>query len=163
MPTADPGLTFLPITESAAHAILAWRYDEPYALYDLTDEALPILLESSNRYFAAYEAEGSLVGFCCFGAEAQVPGGDYAGANLLDVGIGMRPDLTGRGLGPSFMTAVLRLAGRQGWQHGFRVTIAAFNGRSRRMHERLGFRETARFRREGRPNGMEFVILTRGP
>lgn len=158
---ADPGFAFVPMTEPAAREILTWRYDEPYSLYDLTDEALPILLEPSHRYFAAHDTGCTLVGFCCFGEEAQVPGGDYADASLVDVGVGLRPDLTGRGFGPQFVTAVLDLARRDGVPLGFRVTIAAFNQRSRRMHERLGFREISRFRREGRLNGMDFVVMTR--
>lgn len=161
MTHTDPVFTFVPMTEPAAREILAWRYDEPYALYDLTDEALPILLEPGNHYFAASDAGGGIAGFCCFGEEAQVPGGDYADANLLDVGVGLRPDLTGGGRGAGFVTAVLRLACERTAQRGFRVTIAAFNQRSQRMFLGLGFGESDRFRREGRPRGMEFVILTR--
>lgn len=163
MPSAELHLTFAPMTDAAARDIVVWRYEAEYALYDLTAEALPVLLEPANGYYAAFDEQGTLVGFCCFGEEARVPGGDYAGPDLLDVGVGLRPDLTGHGFGPRFLSAVLAFACRNSSPRGFRVTVAAFNRRSRRMCERIGFCEVSCFRRESRPSGLAFVIMTREP
>jgi RimJ/RimL family protein N-acetyltransferase len=153
-------LHFLPMTEETAHAAVAWRYQGQYAVYDLDEESLPVLLDPANAYYAAFDAHDDLIGFCCFGAEARVPGGDYSDARLLDVGVGLRPDLTGRGLGASFMGQVLAFARQTQPARGFRVTIAAFNLRSQRVCERLGFRPAGSFRRENRPDGMPFVLMT---
>ena len=46
---------------------------------------------------------------CSFGIDAQVPGGDYS-AQALDVGLGLRPDHTGQGLGVTFLGAILAFA-----------------------------------------------------
>ena len=62
------------------------------------DDAITFFLAPKNGYLAVRDSEGALVGFCCFGFEGQVPGGDYS-VDALDVGIGMRPELTGQGLG----------------------------------------------------------------
>ncbi len=39
----------------------------------------------------------------CFGANAQVPGGRdanlYGGEDVIDIGLGMKPALTGKGIG----------------------------------------------------------------
>ncbi len=74
-------LTFRPLDASDARAILAWRYEGPYAVYnpqppDLA-AAVAILIDPANAYFAARDETGALVGFCCFGADARVPGGDW--------------------------------------------------------------------------------------
>ena len=60
------------------------------------------LLRPDYHYHAAHDETGRLVGFCCFGEDAQVPGGDYS-LPALDIGLGLHPDLTGRGLSHSFL------------------------------------------------------------
>jgi RimJ/RimL family protein N-acetyltransferase len=71
----------------------------------------------------------------------------------------MRPDLVGRGLGVGFTRAVLDFARDEYALSAFRVTIAAFNRRAQRLCLVLGFRETARFLREGSED--EFVVFRR--
>jgi len=57
------------------------------------------------------------------------------------VGIGLRPDLCGRGLGERFLDAQLAYA-RERWRpHTFRLYVTAWNTRAIRLYERLGFRE----------------------
>jgi len=78
----------------------------PYDFYDMVNdlEGLEELVDPPARrrgYCAALSAEDGellLVGFVCFGPGEQVPGFDYADDGSADVGLGLRPDLTGRGL-----------------------------------------------------------------
>ncbi|MBV9579001.1 MAG: GNAT family N-acetyltransferase [Chloroflexi bacterium] len=143
---AESQWRFSPLDEAAAAEICGWRYPEPYAEYDLGEGAIHTLLDPTNSYFGARDAEGALVGFCCFGPEAQVPGGTYDDS-ALDVGLGLRPDLSGKGAGAAFAQAVLALGCDRFAAASFRVTIAAWNTRSLRMHEHLGFHRTSAFRR----------------
>ncbi len=157
-----PEVTLRPLTDAEAEAIVGWRYDPPYDVYG-TSEADPDTVRSlvlpENAYYAILR-DGDLVGFCCFGHEAQVPGGDYR-EDALDVGIGLRPDLTGQGLGGQVLAAVLDI-GRQTFGAGhFRATIAAWNRRSIRTFEKLGFKQTATFRTEGNPASDTWVQITR--
>jgi ribosomal-protein-alanine N-acetyltransferase len=77
------------------------------------------------------------VGFGCLGADARVPG--LAGVDgVLDVGVGMRPDLVGQGLGPEFATTVLEFAATRGATR-LRAVVQDWNSRSLRLVERLGF------------------------
>jgi ribosomal-protein-alanine N-acetyltransferase len=64
------------------------------------------LLRPDYHYYAVHDATGVLVGFCCYGEDAQVAGGDYA-APALDVGMGLRPDLVGQGRAHGFLQAIL--------------------------------------------------------
>ncbi len=76
----------------------------------------------------------------------------------LDVGIGMRPDLTGQGYGAPLLQAVLRFAARRYAPPGFRVTVASWNERALRLARRAGFRGVAEF---ASPLGVLFTVLTR--
>jgi ribosomal-protein-alanine N-acetyltransferase len=159
-------LTFRPLDASDARAILAWRYEGPYAVYnpqppDLA-AAVAILIDPANAYFAARDETGALVGFCCFGADARVPGGDYADPAPLDVGLGLRPDLTGGGRGLLFLLAVLALGRERSAHARFRLTVAAFNERARKVYARAGFRPLARFRRGEDAGAPEFLIMIEG-
>jgi RimJ/RimL family protein N-acetyltransferase len=146
--SAAPRFAFEPMGLAAARTVLAWRYDGPYAVYN----ADPARLEAETRAwaapdsgcFAARDPTGALVGFCSFGADARVPGGDYTDAGALDVGLGLRPDLTGHGHGLAFVRAILRFGRRRFRPVRFRLTVAAFNQRALRVYERAGFRVTHR-------------------
>ena len=154
---------FEPPTQADARAILGWRYEGIYAAYNANparlDEGIATLLNPLNHYLAARRADGTLIGFCCFGAEARVPGGDYTNPPALDVGLGLRPDLTGGGLGATFVRAILDEGWRRHDPPRFRLTVAEFNERARRVYARVGFRPLAAFRRGGEPDGLVFLVM----
>jgi [ribosomal protein S18]-alanine N-acetyltransferase len=152
-----------PITEADVRQILTWRYGEPYAIYNLvsSDEAadLRYFLDPLNQFHSVYDSTGDLIGFCSFGVDAQVPGGDYS-LEALDIGLGMRPDLTGQGLGSGFLGAILEFARRAFGPTCFRATVASFNGRSRRIFEKQGFQLVQSFWSHSDPS-RQFDLLLR--
>ena len=107
-----------PMDESSARQILAWRYDAPYDLYNPgagdVEQTMQVFVDPQYAYYMARDSRG-VAAYCCFGADAQVPGGDYE-QPALDVGLGVRPDLTGRGLGSMFVQAVLDFARTTGYR-----------------------------------------------
>lgn len=150
-----------PIAQGDALQIANWRYPFPYSLYDLSTNDIPALLNPEFRYHVVLDEGESLVGYCCFGEDARVAGCDYGPGepDVLDVGLGLRPDLTGKGLGRSFITAVLEYAEENFSSSRFRVTVADFNRRSVRAFENVGFRVIRPFVR--RTNGLLFLQLER--
>jgi ribosomal-protein-alanine N-acetyltransferase len=152
-----------PMTAADVRQILTWRYDEPYAIYNLesNDEAaeLRYFLDPANHFHSVYNEAGELIGFCSFGVDAQVPGGDYS-LEALDIGLGLRPDLTGRGLGSDFLGAILDFARRTFQPPCFRATVASFNGRSRRIFEKQGFQLVQTFWSPSTPP-LQFDLLLR--
>jgi ribosomal-protein-alanine N-acetyltransferase len=102
--------------------------------------------------------EGTLIGFRCFGAEGQVPGGGYD-TSALDTGGGLRPELTGRGLGREAIAAGLDYGRRRFAPEAFRVTIATFNIRAQRVVSSLGFRNIGQF--QATADGRSYEILIR--
>jgi ribosomal-protein-alanine N-acetyltransferase len=78
---------------------------------------------------------------------------------VLDIGVGLRPDMTGRGHGREFIDAILGFAIEAFSPVIVRVTIAAFNRRSRRAFEAIGFEVSHHFERS--TDGMKYVQLER--
>ena len=73
--------------------IAMWRYPGPWAVYDALEAPRP-----DEGYWAICDEEGKLVGFCCLGDYAR-PVGLSGEPGVLDVAIGIRPELTGQGRG----------------------------------------------------------------
>lgn len=150
-----------PLREQDVNDIVKWRYEPPYDLYNLSYLDIPFLLDPKNRYFAVHGESGKLIGYCCFGEEARVPGGDYQQIEpvVLDIGVGLHPGQVGRGLGISFVDELLQFGVDEFIPEKLRVTVAAFNQRSLRTFLKHGFKETQRFKRKR--DDMIFIQLER--
>lgn len=134
-------ITVEPMDGDGALQISSWKYDEPYDFYNMdVDDAIGELL--NGTYFKVLE-KGVLIGYGCFGNSAIVPTGLQHGAypdnGTLDVGLGMRPDLTGQGRGYAFVSSILEFAQSEFEAKLFRLTVAQFNGRAIALYKRLGF------------------------
>jgi [ribosomal protein S18]-alanine N-acetyltransferase len=147
---------FRPMDEKAALKIAAWRYEAPYDFYDTANDQddLTELLDPQRRegaYFSAFDESGALVGFFQFEKKGH----------SVEVGLGLRPDLTGKRLGLGFLRAGLEFARRRFSPEGFRLTVATFNERAIRVYERAGFRHVKVFMHY--TNGAEhpFLLMTR--
>jgi [ribosomal protein S18]-alanine N-acetyltransferase len=79
-----------------------------------------------------------LSGFFCTGAAARVSGLDED-PSLVDVGVGMDPDLFGQGRGAAFARTVLEFLAREYPGRSLRAVVQSWNGRSLRLTRRLGF------------------------
>jgi RimJ/RimL family protein N-acetyltransferase len=157
-------LHFTPITPEEAREVLSWRYPELPTLYnpapDELEHDIEVLLTPAYNYYAVRSATGLLVGFCCYGSDAQVPGGDYSLRGAVDVGLGMNPELIGHGLSHPFLAAILDWGRHCFMPDYFRATVAGVNARSQAMFARAGFLVTQRFRP---PNEdlHEFLVMLR--
>jgi [ribosomal protein S18]-alanine N-acetyltransferase len=131
------------MTPAYAADIVTWRYPAPYDCYDMTGEDPEFIASPDSGYYAVVDG-GALIGFRSFGADGQVPGGSYD-TTALDTGGGLRPELTGRGLGRQAISTGLAFGRREFAPAAFRVTVASFNMRARRVVEALGFRPVTSF------------------
>ena len=95
-------------------------------------------------FHAVTSIDHEFIGFCSFGLDGQVPGGDYA-LDALDIGLGMKPSLTGAGLGRHFFHAILDYAHGTFAPVRYRLTVATFNARALRLYLQFGFVPTREF------------------
>lgn len=160
--------TFLPMDEMDVYTTQTWRYDGQYAIYDGTEnaeEALAEMLDRRSPYYAVRDETDTLVGFFCFGTAAQPwshSTSDLFSENrMLDVGLGMRPDLTGKGLGLAFVRAGLAFAREQFAPVSFRLFVFSFNERAIRVYERAGFEHTGVSERQDADGVKTFLVMRR--
>lgn len=153
--------TIKPITKAQVLQIGYWRYEAPYDLYDMGPfdvEDLTYFLDLENAFHALTDMAGEMLAFCSFGPDGQVPGGDYS-AEALDIGMGVRPDLTGQGHGLWFARTVHDFADWTFEPLMFRVTIAEFNERAMRIWQKVGFEPTHNFK--STYDNLDFVVLVK--
>ncbi len=153
-------MTIKPITEAEAKKVVSWRYDRPYDVYNLAPEALPDLLEPEHAFHAVFDDEENLIGFCSFGQDGRVPGGHYE-LDALDVGAGLRPDLTGQGRGLAFLEAVLEHARQELAPRRFRATVGTFNARALAVLKKLKFSPVQSFISRGQGPPKPFIVMVK--
>jgi len=127
-----------PITDEQAAAIAEWRYEFPYEWYDTSSDPRRVELFANparrTHLRAVVDDDGELVGFFNF-----VPEG-----HEVRLGLGMRPDLTSRGLAQPFIAAGLDYARREWRPRRFRLWVASWNERALRAYRSAGFHEVRR-------------------
>lgn len=154
----DPAtLRIAPLTREHAEDLATWRYDPPYDVYDLAGADPVDLLDPALGFHAVLAGE-RLIGFRSFGPDGQVPGWGYDDS-ALDTGGGLRPTLTGQGLGRAVISAGLDFGRTTYAPAAFRVTVASFNVRARRTLESLGFERIGSF--VALRDGRRFDVLVR--
>jgi GNAT superfamily N-acetyltransferase len=128
-------LTFL--SEAHARAICGWRYPGEYSVYDLPDweDAVARGLGITHpgvrlrEFYAVVSEAGELQGCVRL----------WAKTSETRVGVGLRPDLCGKGLGAELM----RLAKHESWRRygnkPITLAVRVFNQRAIRCYERAGF------------------------
>jgi ribosomal-protein-alanine N-acetyltransferase len=147
----------MPMTAAYADDIATWRYPPPYDCYDMAGVDPAALAGPDSGFFALTDASG-LLGFRSFGSDGRVPGGRYDDS-ALDTGGGLRPELTGKGLGRQSIQTGLAHGRAQFSPPAFRVTVAAFNLRALHVIQDLGFSQVGRF--EATTTGRRYVVLIR--
>jgi len=140
--------------EYASEIVSDWHYDGIYAFYDMTadEEDLKIFLNREywkDTTFAVLDESDSLAGWATF----------YMEDGIMWLSLGLKPDLTGRGLGEDFIIACVEFA-RSHYKLDKQpvwLDVALFNERAIKVYKRAGFREFTRVKRY--TNGREYAFL----
>ena len=147
------------LTEEEANEINKWTYEEPYNLYSFSGEEEVIEELLDGKHYGCCDDNGEFIGYFCFGENAQVPGGRkanlYRGEDVIDIGIGMKPALTGKGTGKIFFQAGIAFAAKEFKARMFRLSVATFNTRAITLYKNIGFQQGPIFLSRGR----EFMLM----
>ena len=130
------------MNEISASEILRWQYEVPYDFYNNEHDAEAIKELLENNYSVVLNENREVVGFFCVGRSAQVPLGEKVGAyteDIIDIGLGMAPALTGKGNGLIFFSFVLESLCKTYGHVPIRLTVATFNNRAINLYEKCGF------------------------
>lgn len=158
----DLQISYRPAEKKHAREFVQWVYESPYDVYNCPPEEIDNVVQYNidprNNVYAMLDQNEELMGYCSYGKDAQVPGGDYS-EEALDIGLMIKPELTGQGMGATFAKEVIRNGIAKYEPKKLRLTIAAFNKRAMRTWEKNGFEQNQTFERS--INKMEFVVMTK--
>jgi ribosomal-protein-alanine N-acetyltransferase len=151
------GFHFTQLSQEDAEAIAEWRYPEPYSFYNWTadpDDLRELLdpLLRGEAYWAVKDDAGELVGNFSFKPKV---------GRTVEIGLGLRPDLTGLGLGGSFLAAGLEFARGRLAPEVFVLSVATFNERAIKVYERAGFARVRVYMHSTAGGEWEFLEMAR--
>ena len=140
-----------------AAAVADWRYDPPYDFYDFRKEPedLVEILAPANwvdYYYSAFDEAGELAGFFSFKRHPPAS---------IEIGLGLRPALAGKGLGLSFVEAGMDFARRRYSPAELFLDVATFNDRARKIYEKAGFEAERVWHHETAQGTVEFLRMRR--
>ncbi len=144
-----------PMTGSEANQILTWHYPPPYSFYDMNADIADcrdFLLAVENQtgeYYSAWNSSHELSGFFSFLQQT----------NLVEIGLGLKPDLTGQGFGYSFVSSGVQFAVRTFHPEKIRLAVATFNQRAITLYQRMGFEVTSRYLNHTNGGQYEFLEM----
>ena len=114
-----------------------WHYDGQYAFYDMKndqedyDEIISPQLRKNN-YFQVLDTNGNLVAFFCLDPDKKKK-------EQVEVGLGLAPNLTGRGLGSEFMSVIENFVKDNYDYKVIVLSVADFNLRAIKVYQRAGY------------------------
>jgi ribosomal-protein-alanine N-acetyltransferase len=149
---------FRPLRWRDAVAVASWRYPGEYAFYDIGWGEM-LLIRLSNplmraldvaSFWAVDDTSGGLVGVFSY---------IRRGEDDVEIGVAMRPNLTGQGLGLAYVRAGMAFGRVRFAPKRFSLTVAAFNRRAQTVYERAGFVAQRTFSRVTRGQVMEHIEM----
>lgn len=132
----------IPMSLDYAKQISGWTYENEYSVYsfDQNQDALDELI--NGDYFVCLDKNNEIIGYFCFGKSAQIPTTekDVYNNEMLDIGLGMKPNLCGKSNGYSFVKEGIEFFKSNFDNKQIRLTVAEFNTRAIRVYEKIGFK-----------------------
>jgi RimJ/RimL family protein N-acetyltransferase len=150
-------LKLVPMTEEHARQICRWRYEGEYAVYNAASwEEMAERGEEfadpdirARQYFSAVDDNGELCGFAQF----------FPLVGVTRIGLGLRPDLCGRGLGSRFAAMIASEARRRKPGDEIDLEVFTWNRRAIRAYEKAGFVRTDTYVRPTPAGPAEFHCM----
>lgn len=149
------GYIFKVMTQEEAREIAYnWHYEGEYSFYDMEAdvEDLEEFLNDEMRgdtTFVVWE-NNVLIGFFNF---------HKIDNQTVDIGLGMRPDITGNGLGLKFVEAGLTFSKEKYQPKYITISVATFNERAIKVYKKAGFEAVGTFVQETNGSCFEFLRM----
>ncbi|SDX54924.1 GNAT family N-acetyltransferase [Paenibacillus sp. CF384] len=134
---AKSHFTVVPLSDALAEELSTWRYESPYDFYNWsTWEVMQQLgiefgdaYVREQQYAAVTSDDGRLIGFAQF----------FPLLGVTRIGLGLRPDLCGTGLGLPLVQAIVAEAIHRAPTDIIDLEVHVWNTRAIRTYERSGF------------------------
>lgn len=140
--------------EQAEEIAHNWHYDGVYSFYDIEadEEDLAEFLDPKVRGDSMFvvSKNDEFIGFFSFNKVA---------ANTYDIGLGMRPDLTGKGKGREFLIAGIDFVKSRFKPDKITLSVATFNQRAIKIYRKIGFKNIDTFMQDTNGSTYEFLKM----
>ncbi|QPC48302.1 GNAT family N-acetyltransferase [Mangrovibacillus cuniculi] len=140
--------------EQAEEIAYTWHYDGVYSFYNMEadEEDLAEFLDPAVRKGSVYAVSiaQDLVGFLSMNRVRE---------DTIDIGLGLKPELTGRGAGAEFMTAGLNFIQKEFGVDKVTLAVATFNQRAIKLYRNVGFEDVEVFMQETNGSTYEFLRM----
>ncbi|MSD91272.1 GNAT family N-acetyltransferase [Bifidobacterium asteroides] len=134
-----------------------WHYNDMYSFYDMEND--PEDLEEiitprlrANKYYQILDDKDELVGYFCL---------ERLSEEKVEVGLGLRPDLTGRGLGLNFVKEIEAFIQNNFNYELIILSVASFNKRAIKVYQRAGFKIDGSKLQKSNDGVYEFINLSK--
>ncbi|MFB1050384.1 GNAT family N-acetyltransferase [Paraliobacillus sp. JSM ZJ581] len=139
--------------EQAEHIAFNWKYERAYSFYNMTADEEDLTeflnpLQRGDKYFIVTKGNEE-VGFFCFENEGE----------SIDIGLGLKPELTGRGIGLEFLKVGLDYAMSKYNPIEITLSVATFNERAIKVYKKAGFESTENFMQDTNGSCFEFLKM----
>ena len=133
-----------------------WKYNEIYSFYDMVadEDDLKEFLNENNwteNYFAVLNDKSELVAFYSYIFEGEV----------MWIGFGLKPELTGKGIGAEFVAAGINFGVEkfEYRQKCIMLAVASFNKRAIKVYEKIGFQFVEKYIQKTNGGEYEFIKM----
>ena len=134
-----------------------WHYNDMYSFYNMEND--PEDLEEiitpklrGDKYYQVVDDQDELVGYFCL---------ERLSEEKVEVGLGLRPDLTGRGLGLNFITEIEAFIQNDFNYRIVVLSVASFNKRAIKVYQRAGFKTDGSKLQKSNDGVYEFINLSK--
>ena len=140
--------------EQAQDIAFNWHYNGEYSFYDMEadkedlDEFLDPEIRGNSMYAVINNNE--LIGFFSVNKEEE---------KTFDIGLGLKPDLTGRGKGLEFLTAGMEFVKNEYKPEKITLSVATFNQRAIKVYRKFGFNDINTFMQDTNGSTFEFLKM----
>ena len=140
--------------EQAENIAFTWHYDGEYSFYDMEAdkedlaEFLNPEIRGETMFAVTYKDE-----MVAFLSVARVDN------TTFDIGLGMKPEITGRGKGTEFLKAAIDFVKAEFRAEKITLSVAAFNERAIKVYRKIGFEDTGSMMQKTNGSTFEFLNM----
>ncbi|MDV2582363.1 GNAT family N-acetyltransferase [Alkalibacillus haloalkaliphilus] len=131
-----------------------WRYEGEYSFYDMVadEEDLSEFVDPESRESSTYAVMSNkdLIGFFSVNKVSE---------HTFDIGLGMRPDLTGNGYGLNFLNKGIKFVIKEFKAERITLSVSTFNQRAIKLYKKVGFKEVNTFMQKTNGDCFEFLKM----
>ncbi|WP_214749396.1 GNAT family N-acetyltransferase [Exiguobacterium sp. s189] len=141
--------------ENAKEIADNWKYPDRYSFYNMTEdpddyEEITNPELRADNYFQVLNND-ELFGFFAL----------YPSEDVIEMGIGIKPEYTGRGLGEEFLGLIIEFIKKNYNISIIRLSVVDFNVRAQKVYSRLGFSKTKEYSQETNNSVYTFIEMER--